>query len=161
MKQCDDLHEFLDQQSMISSLKAMHVGILRILAYTFFNRYNKGLHHLQPFLNIYHSWKAGGCFLLLPGLPTSEKQMCLWVYTLHVQQVFLSTKPCPSSLFDFPVDQTFQSHVKSSIFLSNTIVPLLALRIIERTKSLKLVSVLRDRELAANCEFFERYALNY
>lgn len=53
-------------------------------------------------------------------------------------------------------------HVLEVIFsYQKTTIHLRGLYVTERTKSLKFMSVLRNWELAANCEFFERYMLNY
>lgn len=53
-------------------------------------------------------------------------------------------------------------HVLEVVFsYQKTTIHLLGLYITERTKYLKFMSVLRDQELEANCEFFERYMSNY
>lgn len=76
------------------------------------------------------------------------------------RKCFFSTKLCPSSLISQLTEHS--GHVLEGVFsYQKTTIHLLGLCITERTKSLKFMSVLRDRELPANCEFFERYMLNY
>ena len=147
---------------MISSLKAMHVSILRILAYMFFNRHNEGLHHLQSFLNVYHSWRAGACFSPPPPSNYLRKTNTFVVWYIKWAASGFFPLNCLRVLCLVSQLTEHSGHVLEVVFsYQKTTIHLLGLYITERTKSLKFMSVLRHQELAANCEFFERYMLNY